>query len=103
MISFGDVMNGEIVSQEITVHNEGSAPLVVDAISTSCGCTQASLDPMIISPGGSSTLVIEFDSGAHGEALNGAMLRQVFIASNDPQNPEVVVELTANVIARNSP
>jgi len=55
---------------------------------------------MKIQPGKSGTLSVEFDSGAHGEALTGSLIRQVFIASNDPQRPEVVVEVSANVLAR---
>ncbi|HLE73125.1 MAG TPA: hypothetical protein VI688_02660 [Anaerolineales bacterium] len=58
---------------------------------------------MEIQPGASGTLTIEFDSGAHGEALTGSLVRQVFIASNDPQQPEVQVELVANILAKPSP
>jgi hypothetical protein len=102
-ILFGDVVNGEVVGQDIAVQNAGDGPLVVAAISTSCGCTQATLDPMTIQPAGSAILHVEFDSGAHGPALNGPMLRQIFIASNDPEQPEVVIELTANVLAQAPP
>lgn len=102
-IFFGDVTNGEVIRQDIAVRNEGDAPLEVAAISTSCGCTQATLDPMTIQPGGSANLHVEFDSGAHGSGLNGPVLRQIFIASNDPKQPEAVVELSANVLAQASP
>lgn len=102
-IILGDVVNGEVVAREVTVRNEGDAILVVEAISTSCGCTQASLDPMTIPAGGSATLHVSFDSGAHGAGLEGRLMRQIFIASNDPQQPEVVIELTANILAQSSP
>jgi LEA14-like dessication related protein len=98
-IEFGDVVNGEIVSKDLRVRNKGEAPLVVEAVSTSCGCTTATLKPMTIQPGGEGLLHVEFDSGAHGPELTGEFVRQVFIASNDPQQPEVVVELIANVVA----
>jgi hypothetical protein len=58
---------------------------------------------MTIPPGGSGVLTIEFDSGAHGEELSGSLIRQVFITSNDRQQPEVLVELAATVIAQTSP
>lgn len=102
-IDLGDVVNGEIVMREVTVQNTGEKELVIEAVSTSCGCTKATLEPMTISPGGAATLQIVFDSGAHGEALNGELMRQIFIASNDPEQSEAVVELTANVLPPESP
>lgn len=97
-LALGDVVNGEVISREVSVQNAGRTDLVIEAVTTSCGCTQARLDPMTIPPGGSGTLHIAFDSGAHGPALNGPIIRQVFITSNDPQQPEMVVELAANIL-----
>lgn len=96
----GDVVNGEVVSREVAVRNNGEAPLVVETVSTSCGCTQASLEPMTIPPGEVGVLHINFDSGAHGPDLSGKVTRQIFINSNDPQQPEALVEFSANILAR---
>ena len=97
---FGDVVNGDIVSREVVVRNEGRASLVVEAVTTSCGCTTATLEPMPVPAGGTATLHIEFDSGAHGPDANGELMRQVFVASNDPDQPEAQVRFTANVLPR---
>lgn len=102
-LDLGEVINGEIVNRDVNVYNGGEAPLVVEAVSTSCGCTKATLDPMTIPAGGSGVLHLEFDSGAHGSELTGQLMRQVFIASNDPQQPEIILEFTANILARPSP
>jgi hypothetical protein len=102
-IDLGDVINGEVIIRDVVVRNEGDAALVVDAVSTSCGCTQASLNSMSIEPGDSTNLHIEFDSGAHGPDLNGLLVRQIFINSNDPQQPEALIELAANVVAQSLP
>ena len=102
-LELGDVVNGEIINRDVTVYNQGEAPLVVEAVSTSCGCTKATLDPMTIPAGGSGILHLEFDSGAHGPELTGELMRQVFIASNDPRQPEVILEFTANILARATP
>lgn len=98
----GEVVNGEIVSWDLSVRNEGEAPLVIEAVSTSCGCTKATLDPMTIPPGESGNLHIEFDSGAHGPELTGELIRQVFIASNDPERSEVKVEFVATILTSSS-
>lgn len=97
-LELGDMPNGEIAERELVVRNDGDAPLVVDTITTSCGCTTAALEPMTIAPGTSGILRITFDSGAHGPDLRGPLLREVMIASNDPATPEVVVSVTANIL-----
>ena len=97
---FGDVVNGDIVSQDLVVRNEGNEPLVVETVSTSCGCTTATLEPMNIPAGGTATLRVEFDSGAHGPDLTGQVIRQIFLSSNDPQRPEAIVEFSANILAK---
>jgi hypothetical protein len=97
-IDLGEVVNGDVVTRDVAVKNVGSADLTIENVSTSCGCTQASLDKMVIPPGDSATLHIEFDSGAHGEELTGDLVRQVFVVSNDPQQAEATVELTATIL-----
>lgn len=94
----GDVPNGEIAARDVVVRNEGDGLLVVEGISTSCSCTAAALEPMRLQPGESGTLHIEYDAGAHGPELRGEQIRQVFITSNDPIQPELVVELAVNVV-----
>lgn len=99
-LSLGDVVNGEIANHDVMVKNTGSESLVVESVSTSCGCTTATLEPLTIEPGASGVLHIELDSGAHGPELTGPLVRQVFITSNDPQQPEAQVELTVNILPR---
>lgn len=97
-LDLGDVPNGTIATRDLAVRNSGEGMLIVDSISTSCGCTSATLEPMEIGPGESGTLHIEYDAGAHGPDLTGPLVRQVFINSNDPDTPEVTVEVAVNVI-----
>jgi hypothetical protein len=96
---FGNVVNGDIVSRNLTLRNDGEADLIIDSVITSCTCTQATVNPMTIPAGQSGILHIEFDSGFHGPDLTGPLIRQVFIASNDPQRPELQVELSVYVEA----
>jgi hypothetical protein len=97
-LALGDVPNGEIVERELAVRNDGDAPLVVEKVVTSCGCTTATLEPMTLAPGESGALRIAFDSGAHGPELRGSLVREVTLLSNDPTMPEAVVALTANIL-----
>jgi len=97
-LELGDVPNGEIAERVLTVRNEGDAPLVVDTVTTSCGCTTAALEPMTLAPGESGVLRVAFDSGAHGPELRGPLMREIVLASNDPAMPEAVVALRANIL-----
>jgi hypothetical protein len=97
-LALGEMPNGEVAEREIAVRNDGDAPLVVARITTSCGCTTATLEPMTIAPSESGVLRVTFDSGAHGPDLRGPILREVVLASNDPAQPEVVVEVTATIL-----
>ena len=98
LLELGDLPNGKIAERVVMVRNDGDAPLVVEAVTTSCGCTTATLEPMTLAPGESGVLNISFDSGAHGPELRGPLMREVVLASNDPATPEVMVALTANIL-----
>ncbi len=94
----GVVTNGEIRTMEIPVHNLGSGDLVIEAVTTSCGCTTADIKPGVIPAGGNGTLAIRYDSGAHVPDEVGLVMRQVFIASNDPDEAEFEFRFTAEVV-----
>jgi len=97
-LDLGPVQNGEVRSFEVGVVNQGSRDLVIEAVSTSCGCTSARVIPTTIGPGESGSLQVTFDSGAHGPEESGPVLKQVFIASNDPDSPEVEFRLIADIL-----
>jgi len=96
-LDLGDVINGDILTRDLTLRNTGKADLEINDIITSCTCTQATVDPMTISAGQSGILHIRFDSGFHGPDLTGPLIRQVFINSNDPKQPELKIEFLVNV------
>lgn len=97
-IDLGQVINGEVRSMEIPLRNTGSSELVIESVTTSCGCTSAEVSPLTIQPGEIGMLLVQFDSGAHGPESNGPVMRQVFIASNDSDEPEMEFRFTAEVI-----
>lgn len=95
----GQVANGQVRTIEVGVENVGRGDLVIEAVTTSCGCTTATVDPMTIGSGQTGKLTIKYDSGAHGSEFTGTVMRQVFIDSNDPDQPEVEFRFTADVVA----
>jgi len=97
-VDLGEVVNGEDLTVEIPIQNTGNKELVIEAVTTSCGCTSAEVKPTRIAPGGEGVLYVQYDSGAHGPEANGPVMRQIFIASNDPDQPEAEIRILANVI-----
>jgi len=79
-----------------TVRNEGGSPLRIGKVSTSCGCTTATVERDTIPPGESTELRVVFDPVEHN--LYGKLLRIVYLRSNDPTNPEVEAEFRVTVV-----
>ena len=100
---FGDVVNGEIVEQEVSVKNVGGEDLYVSEVLTTCGCTTAAIEPRVIPSGGEATLQVTFDSGAHGPYLEGEIIRRVILVTNDPDHFESTVDFVANILLPENP
>ncbi|MFQ6059133.1 MAG: DUF1573 domain-containing protein [Anaerolineae bacterium] len=94
---FGPIPQGEVATVQLPVRNTGQGDLHIEAVSTSCGCTSAYVEPQVIPAGGEGTLTVRYDSSVHPDS--GPVRRIVYIASDDPQAPEVEVEITAQVQA----
>lgn len=96
--NFGDIHPDEgKITKIFFVKNQGKAPLEILAVSTSCGCTTASVENETVMPGDQTKLVVTYDPLAHGGVV-GEVKRVVYIQSNDPHNEEVELELTGNVL-----
>jgi hypothetical protein len=94
---FGQVPQGEVVTIQLPVRNVGQKELRIESVSTSCGCTSATVEPMVIPPNGEAMLTINYDSGVHPD--KGPIWRIIYITSNDPDTPEVQVEIRGEVEA----
>ena len=96
---FGD-MPYEKVEHAFIVKNTGAKPLEIKGVSTSCGCTKATIDSEIIQPGKAANLHVSYDPKIMGDE-SGSILRVIYVKSNDPRQPEVDVKITANVLKKN--
>lgn len=93
---FGDVPQFDVVTTDIVLQNTGSGTLQIESVTTSCGCTSASVSESQVEAGGETVLTIRYDSGLHPD--NGPIYRTVFVETNDPDQPELEVEVVANVV-----
>lgn len=92
---FGTVAQGTKVVHEFEVKNTGNADLVIQRLSPSCGCTATQLASPIIKPGTSEKIRVTFDTSG----FMGDKTKSVVIASNDSNNPELVVTIKGQVLS----
>jgi hypothetical protein len=97
---FGEISPTEKAVVEFQVKNTGGSPLEITRVSTSCGCTTAEIEDELLLPGETTTLHVTFDPQVmYTEGLaEEEILRVIYVRSNDPDRPEVEVELRGRVV-----
>jgi len=91
---FGKTWNGLKVQHSFVLRNEGSAPLVIDRVRSSCGCTVALLSDREILPGEEAELSATFDP----TRFHGNVVKTLYVYSNDPAFKVVQLYLRGTVI-----
>jgi len=92
---FGDIKQGEKVSHTFVLSNGGGDLLTITDVKASCGCTAATPEDRELAPGQSTNLVVTFNSAGR----MGKQSKTVRIYSNDPENPEMALVITGNVVS----
>ena len=90
---FGTVFQGESVRHVFVFANRGDAPLTIDKVSSSCGCTAALASAKVLAPGESGEIQTSFDS----TRFRGAINKTVYLYTNDPAQPMVQLQIKGNV------
>ncbi len=90
---FGKVKQGDVLSHEFVFKNGGGAPLVVDKVETSCGCTAALVSEKIVAPGKQGKIKTTFDTRGY----SGRLTRYIYLVSNDGENPRRELSVVADI------
>jgi hypothetical protein len=90
---FGVVKEGNVVDYEFKFSNKGKSTLEIKDIKTSCGCTAALVSEKKLMPGQVGTLKVELDT----KNRTGKMSRSITITSNDPEEPDKILTIYAEV------
>jgi len=94
---FGKAAQNKTLRKEFSIRNFGNADLVIESVSTTCGCTAALLDSKVVKPGGTTPLRVSLETRAY----KGRVERSVMVRSNDPETNLVEVKVEATVEAPN--
>jgi len=92
---FGKIVSGEKVAVIFTFRNTGKAPLIINSVSTSCGCTVSKYSTKPVAPGETGTIEVVFDSSGY----NGAQRKTITVRSNASRQ-YVLLQIRAEVISK---
>jgi hypothetical protein len=92
---FGRAVQDRTLRKEFTLRNLGDRELVIESVSTTCGCTAAIAGEKRVAPGRSTPLTVTLET----RRSKGRLERQVLVRSNDPETPLVSIGLSVTVEA----
>jgi hypothetical protein len=92
---FGDVVHGASPSIELNFTNAGEENLIVERISSSCGCAKGLRGDRNVAPGASSKIYAQIDTLGMPP---GRHAKSVAVHSNDPENPVTTLRLKFNIV-----
>lgn len=97
---FGDIIQSDgPVSTTVQISNNSNQNIQINRLSTSCGCTTATMDLSDLRPDETREMEITFDPMVHPDQF-GEITRVVYLQTSDPNLPELEIEITGNVIGK---
>jgi Protein of unknown function (DUF1573) len=92
---FGKAVQNKTLQKEFSIRNFGGTDLVIENVSTTCGCTVAEGYAKVVKPGSSTPLRVSLETRNY----SGKMERTVLIRSNDPDTSTTEVKVSVTVVA----
>jgi len=97
--NLGTVVYGDVARTTFTLTNYTPLPLKVTRVSTSCGCTKASVEKEELDAYESTTINVSFDPAVHKDDTDlGDLTRTIYIDTDNPNFPSLESTITAIVI-----
>lgn len=95
--NFATIKQGESVSFNFELKNEGKKNLIIRKIRAACGCTAIAPTEKIVAPGKSVEIKATFNS----RGKRGHQNKTITVITNDPKNERVILWLKGNVETEN--
>jgi hypothetical protein len=92
---FGRAERGASVEHVFRLTNGGDAPLVIEQVKSTCGCTVGVASAREVAPGGEGRVIVTLDTAR----LAGRTTKVVTVYSTDPATPVLALALTGEVVA----
>lgn len=92
--NFGDIKQGDVVSYDFKIMNNGGDVLKIIDVRASCGCTAAQPDKKELKPGETTTIKVTFNS----KGRKGAQIKTVRVITNDPEKNDINFVIRCNIL-----
>jgi hypothetical protein len=93
VFDFGKAQQEKTLEKAFTVRNLGTEELVIENVSTTCGCTVVSEYAKVLKPGASTSMRVKLETRNN----LGKISRSVLIKSNDPSGRPLELKVEATV------
>jgi hypothetical protein len=93
---FGTVFQMREYECAFKLRNSGTADLMIENVSSTCGCTATLLSDEIIEPGGEGEIKVTFKSGMYSRNIR----KTIRVRTNDPGEPQKSLYVKATVVPR---
>ncbi len=90
---FDSVLEDTVITHDFIILNSGDAPLVIEKVKTSCGCTTADYTREMMPGAGGKISIKAKTSGYAGRRFS----KTVTVLTNDPNHREVVLYISGKV------
>lgn len=91
---FGNIQEGQVVSETFTFTNEGKSDLVITHVETTCGCTVPDYPKHPIKKGEKAEIVVKFDS----TGKTGQQEKEITIIGNTVP-AETKIKIKGNIVS----
>lgn len=100
--ALGKVIYGDIAKTTFTLINYAPLPLKITRVSTSCGCTKASVEKQELGAYDSTIVNVSFDPAVHKDDTDlGDISKTIYIETDSPNDPKLQSTITATVVKNN--
>jgi len=91
---FGKVEEEDILECTFNFKNVGDAPLIIERVVPSCGCTTSVVSLSHLKPGEAGRITAKINTSGK----KGLIKKHISVFSNDNRNPQVILSIAANII-----
>jgi len=92
---FGRALPNRALEKEFSIRNFGGEDLVIETITTTCGCTAALTENKVVKPGGATPLKVTLQTRDY----SGKVERRILVRSNDPTTSLLEIKVEVTVVA----
>jgi len=90
---FGKTKERKVLMHRFPFENTGDAPLIIENLTTSCGCAAAMLSKRTLAPGENGEIMVHLSTRGY----KGSIEKYIILETNDPRAPELFLTISAEI------